>query len=126
MRQKILIVDDAAEVLAMMSDLLGGAGYTVLAASTLEDGVRLAEGAQPDLIMIDIRLGANNGIQLAIRERLRHPGRPLIVMSGFADPVLVEEVRRIGAHYLDKSAPPDTLMALVTELLPPADAEAAQ
>jgi DNA-binding NarL/FixJ family response regulator len=98
----------------------------VLAASTLEDGVRLAEGAQPDLIMIDIRLGANNGIQLAIRERLRHPGRPLIVMSGFADPVLVEEVRRIGAHYLDKSAPPDTLMALVTELLPPADAEAAQ
>ncbi len=100
-----------------MSDLLSGAGYNVLAASTLEDGTRLADGAEPDLILIDVRLGADNGIHLAIRERLRHPRRPLIVMSGYADPVLEEEARRQGAHYLDKAAPPETMLGMIAEML---------
>ncbi len=117
MRPRILVVDDVPEMLAMMTDLLSGAGYNVLAASTLEDGTRLADGAEPDLILIDVRLGADNGIHLAIRERLRHPRRPLIVMSGYADPVLEEEARRQGAHYLDKAAPPETMLGMIAEML---------
>ena len=110
-------MDDVPEMLAMLTDLLSGAGYNVLAASTLEDGTRLADGAQPDLVLIDVRLGADNGIHLAIRERLRHPGRPLIVMSGYADPVLEEEAKRQGAHYLNKAAPPETMLAVIAAML---------
>jgi hypothetical protein len=38
-------------------------------------------------------------------------------MSGYADPVLEEEARRQGAHYLDKAAPPETMLGMIAEML---------
>jgi DNA-binding NtrC family response regulator len=117
MKAKILVVDDMPEVLLMITELLSGAGYSVLAASTFEDGRRLAAGANPDLVLIDVRLGAYNGLQLAVREHVDHPLRPVIVMSGYADPVIEAEARRQGAEFLEKPVQPDGLLPLIERLL---------
>lgn len=117
MKQRILVVDDSPAITRMLGELLGGAGYDVMTAGTFEQGKHLADTGHPDLLVVDIRLGDYNGLQLALRERLGHPDRPVIVMSGYVDPVLEAEARRQGATFVEKPIQPTQLVALIRDLL---------
>jgi DNA-binding NtrC family response regulator len=78
---------------------------------TLEEGRRLAREANRDLIVLDVRLGPYNGLELAIIEHPDHPNRPLIVTSGHADPVLQAEATKNRAVFLEKPIDSDRLFA---------------
>jgi two-component system, NtrC family, response regulator GlrR len=118
MKPRILVVDDAPSVLRMLTELLTGAGYEVLSAGTFEEGRHLADAGNPDLMLIDIRLGDYNGLQLAVRERVNHPGRPVIVMTGHSDPVLEAEARRHGAEFVEKPLHPSRLIEMIQRMAP--------
>jgi DNA-binding response OmpR family regulator len=113
MKPTILVVDDSAGIRQMLEELLKGAGYDVITAATYQEAKDEADYAEPDLLIIDIRLGDYNGLQLAVRERARAHPRPLIVMSGHDDPVLVNEAKRLGAEFFPKPIDPDHLLALI-------------
>ena len=57
----------------MITELLRGAEYEVLGAPTLEQGRRLARDANPELIVVDVRLGPYNGLELAGHRASRSP-----------------------------------------------------
>jgi DNA-binding NtrC family response regulator len=118
MKPTILVVDDAPAVRRMLTELLTGAGYEVLSAATFEEGKHLADAGNPDLMLIDIRLGDYNGLQLAVRERVNHPGRPVIVMTGHSDPVLEAEARRHGAEFVEKPLHPSRLIEMIQRMAP--------
>jgi two-component system, NtrC family, response regulator GlrR len=118
MKPKILVVDDAPSVRRMLTELLDGAGYDVLSAGTFEEGKQLADAGNPDLMLIDIRLGDYNGLQLAVRERVNHPSRPVIVMTGHSDPVLEAEARRHGAEFVEKPLHPSRLIEMIRRMTP--------
>jgi two-component system cell cycle sensor histidine kinase/response regulator CckA len=118
MKRTILVVDDAPAVRRMLTELLIGAGYEVLSAATFEEGKQLADAGNPDLMLIDIRLGDYNGLQLAVRERVNHPGRPVIVMTGHSDPVLEAEARRHGAEFVEKPLHPSRLIDMIKRMAP--------
>jgi DNA-binding NtrC family response regulator len=118
MKPTILVVDDAPAVRRMLTELLTGAGYEVMSAGTFEEGKHLADAGNPDLMLIDIRLGDYNGLQLAVRERVNHPGRPVIVMTGHSDPVLEAEARRHGAEFVEKPLHPSRLIELIERMAP--------
>jgi two-component system response regulator GlrR len=123
MKPKILVVDDAPSVRRMLTELLAGVGYEVLSAGTFDEGKHLADEGNPDLMLIDIRLGDYNGLQLAVRERVNHPGRPVIVMTGHSDPVLEAEARRHGAEFVEKPLHPARLIELIRRMTPPPQPE---
>jgi len=110
MAAKILIVEDDDASRAGLVQLLERAGYDVLSASTFEDGRRLLIRETPDLLITDLRLEEFNGLQLIIT---RPPPLPAIVITGFADPVLEKEAKRLGAEYLIKPFLPSALLRLV-------------
>jgi YesN/AraC family two-component response regulator len=60
-----------------------------------------------------VRLGAFNGIQLAVIARDRNPDLGIIIFSGFDDPVLREEATHVGACYLVKPVTAERLLQLV-------------
>jgi DNA-binding NarL/FixJ family response regulator len=65
---RCLIVDDNAAFLEASRALLEGQGVTVIAvAATAAEGLRLVRELQPDLILVDIVLGADSGFALARR-----------------------------------------------------------
>jgi two-component system response regulator YesN len=70
--------------------------------STFEDAKREIATLRPEIVVTDVRLGAFNGLQLALLARDVRPDVRVVVFSGFDDPVLKEEARRIGATYLIK------------------------
>jgi DNA-binding response OmpR family regulator len=117
MKATILVVDDMDEVRQMLTVVLGNAGYDVISAATVGEALKLADAATPDLMLIDVRMGEYNGLQVAVRERARGRDVPVIIMSGHYDPVLTAEAERLGAVFLPKPFEPAQLLAQIESLL---------
>jgi DNA-binding response OmpR family regulator len=114
MSASVLIVDDDVMTCAGMAELLRHAGHDAQAATTFEDARAILARRTPDLLIVDIRLGEFNGLQLIMLSRTQIPA---IVISGFADPLLEHEARQAGAEFLVKPVVPAELLALVQQKL---------
>jgi DNA-binding NarL/FixJ family response regulator len=74
-----LIVDDSEEFLVSATRLLSVQGVTVVGrASSADEALRLAEALSPDVALVDVELGAEDGIDLA--RRLTSAGSPATVI----------------------------------------------
>ncbi|MBY0342862.1 MAG: response regulator [Sphingomonadales bacterium] len=78
--RQILLVDDDAAHLAMVRGLLEPLGFRVLTANDGVTALALAAQVQPDLVLCDVMLGAENGWDLAAQLRARHGAAMRIVM----------------------------------------------
>src|SRR6476620_6413091 len=114
MRARVLIVDDDEVYLEGMKELLEEAGYVVDLASSFDDGRQRLREHSPDLLIIDVRLGAFNGLQLISTGQVRIPA---IVVTGFDDTVLRADADGFGASYLVKPIKPAALLALIEQKL---------
>jgi len=56
MAKKVLIIDDDAEYIEAISNLLDAKGYTVTSASNGKDGIQKAKAEGPDLILLDVMM----------------------------------------------------------------------
>ncbi|NOX99961.1 MAG: response regulator, partial [Verrucomicrobia bacterium] len=95
---QILIVEGDAIVGNDLSDTLIRCGYEVIGiAATGERALTLARERQPDLLLIDLRLGQGNaGIEAA--EKLREQcGAPVIFMTGFSNEESFHRARLVRA-----------------------------
>jgi len=113
-RQKILIVDDNDAARTGLAKILERAEFTVFAAATFTEGRNALSTEEPDLLIADVRLGEYNGLQL-----LASATRAIaaIVITGYPDPVLEADARRMGADYLVKPVSPASLVDLVRRKL---------
>ena len=59
----ILVIEDNATNMKLSTFLLESAGYTVVAATSAETGLTLAQEGHPDLILMDIQLPGMDGLQ---------------------------------------------------------------
>jgi DNA-binding NtrC family response regulator len=114
---RILVVDDDRQVLRYLTDLLEDAGYDTVACERFVDAKALLATSRPDLLLTDVRLGAYNGLQLAIYARDHHPGIPVVVLTGYEDPTLRDEAGRSGAQYLVKPVTRAVLIGTIQKAL---------
>ena len=114
MEAKILIVDDDPETCAGLAELLRSAGYAPECATTFHEGMAALSREIPALMIVDVRLGDFNGLQLIIDTDARIPS---IVVSGFSDLTLEAEASKLGAEYVVKPIVPSDLLALVERQL---------
>ncbi len=114
MPQKILIVDDDEPTRAGLAMLLADAGYETVTSGTVPTAIKLLTDEQPDLLLVDIRLDQYNGLHLVA---MRKAPIPAVVLTGFADPAIEADARRLGAEFLLKPIAPSILIALVKRLL---------
>jgi len=101
-RHKILIVDDDPSLLEALERSFIEAGEDVVAHDSFEEARRTLQTTRFDALITDVRLGAFNGLQLAVIGRDTYPDIRLIVFSGFDDPVLRTEAEHVGATYMVK------------------------
>lgn len=119
-RGTILVIEDEAAVLRVARRSLERYGYSVLTASSGEEGISLLDerGDEVDLVLSDVVMAGMGGreVQEAV-ERMR-PGLPVILMSGYpvdreGRPERVEE----GSRFLRKPFSPGELAERVEEVL---------
>jgi len=97
----ILIVDDNAESLRLLSAMLSAAGYKTRPAPSGELALRALETIEPDLILLDIRMPRMDGYEVCRRlkqdERTRHI--PVLFISGLSE--TEDKVKGFGAGAVD-------------------------
>ncbi|MDD9943081.1 MAG: response regulator [Myxococcales bacterium] len=126
--RRIFVVEDEAIVALELKDQLRSAGFEISGHATRgEQALREIPEARPDLVVMDIRLGAGmSGLDVA--ERLRETTRvPIIFLTAFADEELTAPAANAGiVGYLTKPYDPRVLKANIELALLRRDAERAE
>jgi DNA-binding NtrC family response regulator len=81
MNTAILVVDDEQNLVKLLEMVLTKRGYQVHAALTVEDAQRLIDQTAFDLALIDIKIGARDGLSLLDEIRKRRPDTKAIVIT---------------------------------------------
>ena len=96
-----------------MVSALTAAGFTVSASDNYRDAKNLFATHPPLVLITEIRLGAYNGLQLALRARATVPPATVILISSVLDVVLVRDAERAGATFVLKPFTDEDLLAAI-------------
>ena len=96
----ILIIEDNKTNMKLVRDVLQFKGYRILEASTAEDGLELARGHKPDLILMDIQLPGMDGVN-ALRQLKTDPSTASLKVVALTAFVMREEQERIRVAGFD-------------------------
>jgi hypothetical protein len=110
---QVLVVGRSGGVACTLAPDLVAAGYQTLVASEFGEAKALL-AKRPSLLITEVKLGAYNGLHLAIRARA--VGTPTLVI-GDPDPVLQADAQRQHALYVTPPLDPQRVLGLVSELL---------
>ncbi len=96
---KVLVIDDSATIVALMSRMLKQNDYTVLEAEDAEKGLEIAFRDNPGIIFLDIVLPGMSGFTALrhLRQDIRTKNIPIIMISGNEQATEQFYVQRIGA-----------------------------
>ena len=81
---KILIVDDEINVRKLYSEELRGEGYHTISASTVKEALESVEKEEPDLVILDIKLGEESGIDALMKIAKQRKHLPVILNSAYS------------------------------------------
>jgi two-component system cell cycle response regulator DivK len=120
MSKRILIVEDQADLRAILRDFLKARGYDIVEAVDGGEGVAQARSTQPDLILMDIQLPVFDGYE-ATRQIKADPSiksTPVIAVSSFAMKGDEERARASGCDgYVTKPYSPVKLLGVIRGFL---------
>jgi DNA-binding response OmpR family regulator len=98
---------------AFFVSVLAAEGFAMMTVANYSDGKSLLTSAPPALLITEIRLGAHNGLHLAHRARLTKPDMTIVLLSAYADPVLIRDVEQVGATFVLKPVTARELAAAI-------------
>ena len=120
MAKKILVVDDEAHILHVVSLKLQNAGFEVSTAADGEEALELAEADPPDLIITDFHMPVMNGVELcrALRANEALKDIPAVILTARGYALEPEDMDQAGIRtVLSKPFSPRGLLATVHEVL---------
>ncbi|MEI6659080.1 MAG: response regulator transcription factor [Planctomycetota bacterium] len=78
--KRILLVDDDAEIVESMRTVLESRGYQILVARDGNQGLVLAEGEEPDLVVLDMMMPKRSGFLVLEKLRRSRPNPMRVIM----------------------------------------------
>ncbi len=113
---KILVVDDEPDVLQMLEVALGRRGHQVLTAATGMEGLVIAEGERPDLVLLDIMMEGMDGwevLKLLKLDPAMHD-IPVVMLSARSEPR--DKIRGLQEGAVDYVTKPFSVRELVATI----------
>lgn len=116
MATTLLIADDHEIVRRGLASIFKESGIRIVAeAANGAEAIRLARRHKPDVVLLDVRLGAEDGLDSIKRLRSAAPAARVVAFSAFDNPTYVARAVSAGAHdYVLKSASRADLITAVT------------
>lgn len=116
--QSILVVEDQVRERDAMVRLLTSEGYRPVAAATREQALSLI-GDSIDLVICDLRLGQEDGMDVLRTWKEQRPSVPFLLMTAYGDVTSAVTAMKLGAiDYLTKPLKPEELLVLLNRYLP--------
>ena len=103
MTDKILVIDDEADIRDVLADIFEDEGYKVLKAAHSEQAFHIIEKEKPNLIVLDIWLENSDLDGIGILKHLKkdnctHRNIPVLMISGHGNIEMAVKAMKIGAH----------------------------
>ncbi|MBU1319409.1 MAG: response regulator [candidate division Zixibacteria bacterium] len=80
---KVLIVEDEKNLLELYRMELEEEGYSVATAESGEAALRVSEEFQPDLVVLDLKLGEEEGLRVLSDLKYQNRERPVILNTAY-------------------------------------------
>lgn len=114
----IMVVDDDAEMRALLREVLDAEGFTTLEENSGQSLLGDLDLAVLDLLVLDKEMPGPSGLDLLSYIARRRPALPVVLMTAFGGTTVREEALRLGAvSYLEKPFTADALVREVFRLL---------
>ena len=112
---RVLLVDDHALIRAGLANLLSMHQFEVVAeASTASQASALINSHKPEIVLVDINLGASSGINLIKEMKMSGSGSKFVVLTMHDDTQTLESAKDAGAiAFVTKSAPTERLLEIL-------------
>jgi DNA-binding NtrC family response regulator len=107
---KVLLVDDDGAFRHVMSGELQRIGYDTVTAGTGEEALRRTAEAEPEVVLLDLRLPGMNGLDVLKAIHERAPAAEVIMLTGHGTiDTAIESIRMGAFDYVVKPCPLDEL-----------------
>jgi DNA-binding NtrC family response regulator len=114
----ILIVDDDEGICTAFRQFLTEEGHAPRIASNAEDAIASVEAAAPDLVIMDVRMPGQDGLQALERMRAMAPDVAVVMMTAYGTSQTSIEAVQLGAYeYLTKPLDLDRLRSVIGKAL---------
>jgi two-component system, NtrC family, response regulator GlrR len=114
----LLVVDDDADMLRLLTIRLTAAGYRVTAVTSAEAALTQLHIERPQLVLSDVRLPGRDGLELFDDIRAQHPSLPVILLTAHGTiPDAVEATERGVFTYLTKPFDGKSLLDKIAQAL---------
>jgi two-component system, NtrC family, response regulator HydG len=114
MAEKILVVDDQRNMRTTLAIMLRNAGYEVDEAADGQEGAERGSSGEYDLVITDLRMGAESGIHVLRSVKKSFGLTEVIVMTAYGTVESAVEAMRLGAHdYIQKPFTEEELLMKV-------------
>ncbi len=115
---KLLLIDDEEDVRYSFQRIFDSPDMELVTAASGEEGLKTAARIQPDLVIMDIRMGGLNGLETLRRMRQADPKQLVILMTAYGTTQTAIEAMKLGAYdYLLKPFDVPKLKELVAAAL---------
>ncbi|MES2201290.1 MAG: ATP-binding protein, partial [candidate division FCPU426 bacterium] len=117
----LLLVEDDEQVRKLLTEVLTRRGYKVLQAGGGGEALEILKHRKSELSLMisDMMMPGLGGRDLAREATVLAPGMPILLVSGYTEPMDFAQEFGPGAHFMPKPLAPDALLAKVAEILGP-------
>jgi len=98
MQASILVIDDEASIRESLEVLLSLEGYTISMAVDGEEGLRMLESNSYDLVLLDLAMPGQSGLEILPQIKERQPDLPVIMITAYGTVSNVVDAIRAGAE----------------------------
>ncbi|MEE9268814.1 MAG: sigma-54 dependent transcriptional regulator [Candidatus Krumholzibacteria bacterium] len=98
MSKLILIIDDEKTIVWSLGEALKDSGYQVLDANTGEKGIGIFKERAVDLVLVDLKLPGENGIEILQKVKAADRSVPVIMMTAYGEVETAVEAMKNGAY----------------------------
>lgn len=114
MSKKILVVDDEKSILEALEGILSDEGFSPVCAESAEDGLKLIDEGDIDLVLLDIWMPGMDGLTALEEIKKREPGLPVIMISGHGNIETAVKATKMGAFdFIEKPPSYDKIVVAV-------------
>jgi DNA-binding NarL/FixJ family response regulator len=109
-KKRVLLVDDHPMLRKGVAELINGENALEVCgeAGTMGDAFSEVGKLKPDVVVIDVSLDGNNGIELMKQLAFKYPTLPMLAYSMHDEQIYAERVLRAGAKgYVMKQSSPE-------------------
>ncbi len=114
---RVLLVEDDDDNRELMAEVLVASGYSVLSASTGQDGLKALSEHSVDVVVTDVGMPGMGGLEMAKAAKEIAPTVPVVIVTGWAEREDIASAR--GKHVdavLIKPVDPDALAQAVSDV----------